>query len=100
MGLYSSPGYVQAKNACFWWESCGYCGLPVDVIGKAGDFWGLPAPAKKTCINLGAKMKRRFTTEAQRHGENQDGSQRNDALFERSPLHHHAVIRPSDRGPY
>ena len=55
MGLYSSPGYVQAKNACFWWEICGNCGLPVDVIGKAGDFWGLPAAAKKTCIIRGAK---------------------------------------------
>lgn len=36
-GLYSSQNSVPGENTYFWWESCGYRGLLVDGIGKAGE---------------------------------------------------------------
>lgn len=71
-GLYSSRRYVQGENNYFWWESCGKRRLPVDVLGKGVTKVRLRKRVHGELHGKRCKYARLFTTEAQRHAENQE----------------------------
>jgi hypothetical protein len=62
---------LQGEKPYFWWESCGYCGLLVDELGKGGKELllfqrGVARKCWAACLLV--QLKIFFTTEAQRHG--------------------------------